>query len=79
MLKSFRATMSGFAQILKHVNRWLFDDLVKKHKHDKGSKGFSSWAQFTGMAFAQLSGCDSLRAVENAFESFQGELNHIGI
>jgi hypothetical protein len=79
MLKTLRATMSAFAQIAQHLNRDEFNALVRKHGHDKGAKGFSSWAQFLSMVFAQIAGCDSLRSIQNAFKSLMGEHNHLGL
>ena len=75
----FRPPYSGFAQITRYIDRAQFLELVQEHEHEKGAKGFSSWAQFSGMIFARLPGRDSLRSVENAFDSLQGELNHLGL
>ena len=79
MGKSLRATMSGFAQIMQRIDRYEFRGLVKKHDHEKGARGFSSDAQFQSMLFAQISGSDSLRSIENAFKSLRGEHNHLGL
>jgi len=47
------------------IPRYQFQKLVKKHKTEKGAKGFSSWSHFITMLFAQLSGQSGLRSIED--------------
>jgi hypothetical protein len=68
-----------FGQILDYVSRSDFQNLVEKHKSDKGSKGFSSWSHFATMLFAQISGQNGLRSIENGINYQGNNLYHLGI
>lgn len=64
---------------MQHFKPAEFNELVALYNHEKGAKGFTSWAQFIGMLFGQISGCDSLRSIQNGLNSLRGELNHLGL
>lgn len=65
--------------MLDFIPRSQFQRLVKQHKTEKGAKGFSSWAHFTTMLFAQLSGQSGLRSIEDGINQQRSSLYHLGI
>jgi len=70
---------SIFGQILQLISRSDFKKAVNEYKSEKHSKGFSSWTHFSAMLYAQLSGQDGLRGVENAIGSQKSLHYHLGI
>ena len=54
---------SLFSQILSHIPRNKFEEIVKKHGAEKGAKGFTSWTQLVALLFCQLARADSLREI----------------
>jgi len=50
-----------FAQLADFLPYDEFKYIVKKHKGNKGVRGFSCWNQLLMMMFGQLSNCDSMR------------------
>ena len=66
-------------QLLELVTRSQFEKLVKEHQTEKGTKGFSCWAHFVTMLFAQLSGQSGLRSIEDGINQQQKSLYHLGI
>jgi hypothetical protein len=70
---------SLFAQILSLVKKTEFQQIVEKHKAEYGTKGFSSWTQFTSMLFGQLAKCESLREVCHGLHTLNGKLSHLGM
>ena len=74
-----RVKISIFAQMLQIISRYDFGKAVKRNKADRYCKGFSSWAQFVSLLFAQLAGQDGLRGVEAGLASQQIKLYHLGV
>lgn len=72
-------TASIFAQILRLVNRNMFERTVKKYKAEKGMKGFTSWSQFVSMMFCQLASANSLREISGGLGVALGKLKHLGL
>ena len=72
-------TASLFSQLLQEFPRDKFQALVKFHKADKGSKGFSTWEQFVAMLFCQMAQAKSLREVEGGLACCLGKLAHLGL
>ena len=70
---------SLFSQLLQQVPRGEFDRLVRKHRAEKGAKGFTCWTQFVAMLFCHLGRADSLREICNGLACCVGKLVHIGI
>ncbi|MGH9438091.1 MAG: IS4 family transposase, partial [Terriglobia bacterium] len=70
---------SIFAQLLQFVPAATFERLVRKHRHEAGAKGFSSWQQFVAMLFMQLGQAHSLREIELGLGSLTGKLGHLGL
>ena len=71
--------VSLFSQVLKQIDRSIFNRLVEKHKTDKYSKGINTWTHFVAMLFMQLSKVDSLRDISNGLMSATGNLSHLGV
>jgi len=70
---------SLFNQLLQHFPRTEFAALVRKHKAERGAKGFTCWTQFVAMLFCQLSHSASLRDICNGLSCCLGKLIHLGI
>ena len=70
---------SLFNQLLQHFPRAEFASLVRKHKAERGAKGFTCWTQFVSMLFCQLSHSASLRDICNGLSCCLGKLVHLGI
>jgi hypothetical protein len=70
---------SLFNQVLQHFPRAEFAALVRKHKAERGAKGFTCWTQFVSMLFCQLSHAASLRDICNGLSCCLGKLIHLGI
>jgi len=71
--------VSLFSQVLRLVDRTIFNRLVRKYETDKYSKGINTWTHFVSMLFMQLSKVDSLRDISNGLRSATGNLSHLGI
>ena len=70
-------TIFFFAQIIKHIPRLEFNNIVQKHQADRFSKRFTAWDQLIAMLWCQFSGVESLREIEIGLESDVGRLQHI--
>ena len=68
-----------FRQLLSLVKRPEFDKLCIAMNSDKFRKDFSSWKQFAVMAFAQITGQNGLRSIENALNSQMASFYHLGL
>jgi IS4 transposase len=69
---------SVFHSIMKHVPWHRFDRLVDERSADKHVRTLTTKSQFTALAYAQLSGAQSLREIEMALESHASKLYHLG-
>ena len=67
-----------FSEILEGLPRGVFDRLVTELDANKFSKRFGRWDQMITMIFAQLSGLNSLRDVEAAFNEQSIHHYHLG-
>ena len=70
---------SLFSQLLQHLSRTEFAALVKQHRAERGSKGFTCWTQCVAMLFCHLARADSLREICNGLACCLGKLSHLGI
>lgn len=70
---------SLFSQLLSLFDRGAFTRLVRKHKAERYSKGFSCWDQFVSMLFCQLAQAKSLREICGGLACTLGKLRHLGI
>src|SRR5580698_3236200 len=67
------------SQVLKLVDKWEFDKLVKQKKGDHYYKSFKSWDHFVTMMFGILSRCDSMAETCEGLRAMSGKLNHLGM
>ena len=56
-----------FAQIVKLISRSEFEKIVGRHKGDARVRSMDCWTWFGALLFGQLSGHDSIRAIERVF------------
>jgi hypothetical protein len=70
---------SLFNQLLKQIPRIEFDSLVRKHRAERGAKGFGCWTQLVSMLFCQLAQTESLREICNGLKCCMGKLAHLGL
>jgi hypothetical protein len=54
---------SLFSQLVAFFSKQKFYHLVKEHKAERYSKGYSSWDHFVAMLFCQLAQAKSLREI----------------
>jgi Domain of unknown function (DUF4372) len=60
---------SVFLQLLKIVGRHEFEAIASLHHQSQRLRKTRRWAQFIAMAFAQLSGRQSLRDIETNLQA----------
>ena len=68
-----------FSQILEFLPRYEFDKCVRRYRGNYRTRRFSCFNQFTSMAFAQLTGRESLRDIETCLRALQPKLYHLGL
>jgi hypothetical protein len=56
-----------FEQVIKLISRAEFQSIVEKHNADKGVRTLDCWTWFGSLLFGQLTGHDSIRAIERVF------------
>lgn len=67
-----------FAQVMDFLPLPEFRRCVERYRGDYKVQSFSCWDQFLCLAFAQLTGRESLRDIEACLRSQQGKLYHMG-
>lgn len=68
-----------FSQVLKLVDKWAFNKLVREHKSDHYYKAFRSWDHLVTMLFGIMSRCDSMSETCEGLKGLSGKLNHLGL
>jgi hypothetical protein len=68
-----------FAQVMEHLPLHTFRRIVARYAGERKVKSFSCLDQFLTMAFAQLTGRESLRDIEACLRVQQSKLYHLGI
>src|SRR5690242_3789185 len=58
---------SVFEQVMKLVSRTDFEASVHRHQGNKGVRELDCWTWFGALLFGQLTGHDSIRAIERVF------------
>jgi len=76
---SMRYLDSIFGSLLKPIDRRSFQAAVDRHDADAYDKTFKSWDHLVTLLFAQLSGVDSLRGLELAFNANAQAHYHLGV
>ena len=67
-----------FAQVMDFLPLMEFRRCVERYRGDYKVQSFSCWDQFLCLAFAQLTGRESLRDIEACLRSQQSKLYHLG-
>jgi hypothetical protein len=67
------------AGLLRHLSRSGFEKAVKDYRADKGVRTLSTFDLFRMMVYGQLSGCFSVREIENSFLANSSKLYHAGL
>jgi putative transposase len=65
--------------MLKVIDRGRFAASVARHRGDRYAKSFSSWDHLVLLAYGQLSGADSLRAMEAGWNAHGHHHYHLGV
>ena len=68
-----------FAQLLDFLPRHEFNRCVRRYRGNFHCRSLSCYDQFLCLAFAQLTGCESLRQIETCLEAMEKKLYHIGL
>lgn len=74
-----RTNVTLLSQLLRLIDRSIFNQIVRKHDTDKHSKGFDTWTHLVSMVFMQLAQASSLRDISTGLRSATGDLNHMGV
>jgi hypothetical protein len=72
------AKISIFSQIIKLIPRTRFESAVTKFKGDRYTRTLDCWTWFGALVFSQLSGHDSIRALQKVFEIGNPETSKLG-
>jgi hypothetical protein len=67
------------SELLHLIPRHRFETLVKTHDTDSYVKKFDCWNQLTTLLYAQASGKDSLRDIEQSLRLNNGRCYHLGL
>ncbi len=67
-----------FAQLMDFIPTNEFHCCVNRYRGDYKVTNFSCWDQFLSMAFAQLTGRESLRDIETCLRALGSRLYHLG-
>jgi hypothetical protein len=82
MSKSTELKLVGqpiFSQVLKWIDKWEFDKLVKEQNSDRYYKSFKSWDHLVTMLFGILSRCDSMAETCEGLKGMSGKLVHMNL
>ena len=67
-----------FAQVIKLIPRSKFEAWVTKHNSDYRVRTLNTWTWFGGLLYGQLTGHDSIRALERVFSTNIDSLKKLG-
>lgn len=67
------------SQVFDFVSKYEFDKCVSKYQGNYRVRSFTCWEQFIVMAFAQLTGRESLRDIESCLGAVSSKLYHSGV
>jgi hypothetical protein len=82
MIKSTELKLVGqpiFSQVLKMIDKWEFDKLVKQQNIDQYYNSFKSWDHLVTMLFGILSRCDSMSETCEGLKGMSGKLVHVNL
>lgn len=66
-----------FKQLMQHLPRYEFNLCVRRNNGEYRARKFSSYDQFLCLAYAQMTGRESLRDIETCLNSHKEKLYHI--
>ena len=72
------ASPTVFSQLIKLIPRTQFQELVTRHDGDKRVRSLDCWTWFGALLFGQMTGHDSIRAIERVFAHQDGEAKRLG-
>ncbi len=67
-----------FSQVIQLIPRSESQGWVSKHNADKGTRTLNSWTWFGSLLFGQLTGHDSIRAIERVFAHSDSKMKKLG-
>ena len=67
-----------FSQLIKLIPRSEFQSLVAQHEGDRRVRSLDCWTWFGALLFGQMTGHDSIRAIERVFAHQDGEAERLG-
>ena len=67
-----------FSQLIKLIPRTEFEALVAKYNGDARVRSLDCWTWFGSLLFGQMTGHDSIRAIERVFAHQDGEAMKLG-
>jgi putative transposase len=67
-----------FSQIIKLIPRSEFESFVFNHSGNHGVRNLDCWTWFGALLFGQLTGHDSIRAIERVFANSNSQMNRLG-
>jgi hypothetical protein len=67
-----------FSQLIKLVPRTQFQEFVARHGGDARVRSLDCWTWFGSLLFGQMTGHDSIRAIERVFAHRDGEAQRLG-
>jgi hypothetical protein len=67
-----------FEQVIKYISRKQFERSVSQHRGDWGVRQLDSWTWFGALLFGQLTGHDSIRAIERVFCQGNRRMQRLG-
>ncbi len=68
-----------FSQVIKLIPRIKFQTIVHNHTGDKGLRSLDCWTWFGALLFGQLTGHDSIRAIERIFATSDSKMKKLGL
>jgi len=75
---SMNSGKNVFRQLLQFLPRHDFNLCVRRYRGEHWVKTFTTFDQFLCLAYAQLSGRESLRDIETCLNSHRDKLYHVG-
>lgn len=69
---------SVFSQVVNLVPRSEFEAIVSKYNGDRGVRTLDCWTWFGALLFGQMSGHDSIRAIERVFAHKDPQMQRMG-
>lgn len=67
-----------FHQVIKLIPRTIFSGWVRHADADRGVRTLDTWTWFGALLFGQLTGHDSIRAIERVFAQNDAAMNRLG-